>query len=163
MIVVRTLTVDGWAEWRALRLAALQEAPQAFEQKLADWQGEGDSEQRWRERLTGVPLNLLADLDGDPVGMVSATLPDHDGTVELISLWVAPVARGRGVGDALMAAVLRWATERGASRIALRVAEGNHHATALYSRHGFVDTGPFDELGTDHPAERHMTREADRG
>ena len=162
MIVVRVLTVDDWSEWRVLRLAALRDAPQAFGSKLADWQGEGDSERRWRGRLDGVLLNLLADLDGSPAGMVSGMLPDHDGTVELISMWVAPVARGRGVGDALVGAVVRWAKERRASRIALRVAESNHYAMALYRRHGFVDKGPVEDSAKDRLAERKMIREADR-
>jgi hypothetical protein len=56
VIVVRVLTVDDWSEWRVLRLAALRDAPQAFGSKLADWQGEGDSERRWRGRLDGVLL-----------------------------------------------------------------------------------------------------------
>jgi GNAT superfamily N-acetyltransferase len=162
VIVVRVLTVDDWSEWRVLRLAALRDAPQAFGSKLADWQGEGDSERRWRGRLDGVLLNLLADLDGSPAGMVSGMLPDHDGTVGLISMWVAPVARGRGVGDALVGAVVRWAKERRASRIALRVAEGNHYAMALYRRHGFVDKGPVEDSAEDRLAERKMIREADR-
>jgi ribosomal protein S18 acetylase RimI-like enzyme len=162
VIVVRVLAVDDWAEWRVLRLAALSDAPQAFGSKLADWQGEGDSEQRWRGRLDGVSLNLLADLEGRPSGMVSGMLPDHDGTVELISMWVAPFARGRGVGDALVGAVVRWAKERGASRIALRVAEGNHHAMALYRRHGFADKGPVENSAKDRLVDREMIREADR-
>ncbi len=159
MIVVHVLTVDDWADWRVLRFAALRDAPQAFGSKLADWQGQGDSERRWRERLAGVSLNLLADLDGRPAGMVSGMLPDQDGTVELISMWVAAFARGCGVGDALVGAVVRWAKDRGAGRIALRVAKGNHHAMALYRRHGFVDKQPVE----DPFAERKMIREADPG
>lgn len=162
MIVVRGLGVDDWAQWRVLRLAALTDAPQAFGSKLADWHGEKDSEQRWRGRLDDVSLNLAADLDGRPAGMVSGTLPEPDGTVELISMWVAPFARGRGVGDALVGAVVRWAKERGASRIALCVRARNHHAMALYRRHGFVDKGPVENSAEDRLAERGMVREFDR-
>lgn len=46
------LTPDDWPIWRELRLAALAEAPQAFGSRLADWQGEGDREERWRDRLS---------------------------------------------------------------------------------------------------------------
>jgi ribosomal protein S18 acetylase RimI-like enzyme len=152
MLVLRALTVDDWAAWRALKLAALREAPYAFEARLADWQGENDTEPRWRRRLDGGSLNLLAELDGEPAGMASGMTPDRDGTVHLLSLWVAPFARGRGVGDALVAAVVRWAEGRRAGRVALRVAEGNHRARALYRRNGFSDRGL---AGT----EREMVRE----
>ncbi|HEX5569527.1 MAG TPA: GNAT family N-acetyltransferase, partial [Streptomyces sp.] len=51
MIEIRTVTSDDWALWRELRLAALTEAPHAFGSRLADWQGAGDREERWRARL----------------------------------------------------------------------------------------------------------------
>jgi ribosomal protein S18 acetylase RimI-like enzyme len=73
--------------------------------------------------------------------MASVTAIEPDGLVELISMWVAPFARGRGVGDALVTAALDWARERKASGVALAVLEGNERALALYRRHGFVDAG----------------------
>jgi ribosomal protein S18 acetylase RimI-like enzyme len=94
--------------------------------------------------------------------MVSGMVPDRGGTVELISMWVAPFARGRGVGDALVGAVIRWAEDCGARRVALRVAEGNDHATALYRRHGFVDHALVEGSSADGPDERKMVRETDR-
>jgi RimJ/RimL family protein N-acetyltransferase len=142
VILLRALSGEDWAEWRALRLAALGEAPQAFSATLADWQGEADTEARWRLRLEGGSLDLVAEVDGTPAGMVSGMPSGRDGTVKLVSLWVAPFARGRGVGDELVAAVLRWAWERHAGRVVLRTFDGNHAAARLYRRHGFVDTGP---------------------
>ncbi|MGW7536417.1 GNAT family N-acetyltransferase [Amycolatopsis sp. NPDC054798] len=139
MIVVRELSGDNWAEWRDLRLAALREAPEAFSSKLADWQGEGDSESRWRARLRDVSLNVLADLDGVPAGMVSGNLSERGDKAELLSMWVVPSARGRGAGDALVRAVVRWSEGRGAGELSVRVADGNQHALELYRRHGFVE------------------------
>ena len=52
MIDILVLTPDDWPTWRELRLAALAEAPGAFGSRLADWQGDGDREQRWRDRLS---------------------------------------------------------------------------------------------------------------
>lgn len=138
VIVLNVLGADDWQVWRELRIRALEEAPYAFESKLRDWQGDGDREARWRDRLANVPLNLVAQLDGRPSGMVSATAPDEDRCVDLISMWVAPFARGRGVGDALVAGVIDWSREHGMRRIALDVTAGNDRAIALYSRHGFV-------------------------
>jgi len=59
---------------------------------------QGDTEARWLAYPGNVALNLVLVLDGVPVGMVSARAPEAAGTVELISLWMAPAARGRGVG-----------------------------------------------------------------
>ncbi|MHB8177165.1 MAG: GNAT family N-acetyltransferase [Vulcanimicrobiaceae bacterium] len=54
---------------------------------------------------------MVAELGGVPAGMVSATSPDRLGTAELISMWVAPFARGRGVGDRLVDAVIAGIVE----------------------------------------------------
>lgn len=143
MTDLRLLTPDDWRAWRDLRLAALAEAPHAFGSTLADWQGAGDREERWRGRLA-LPgsRNLLAYLDGEPVGMASG-VPAEDGSedVELVSMWVAPSARGRGVGGALVRAVETWARSVDAGTLRLAVAEGNEAAARLYARHAFVDTG----------------------
>lgn len=139
MITVRELGLDDWRIWRDLRLAALAEAPRAFHSRLADWVGAG--EQDWRERLRAPGRHLVAELDGRPCGQVVAVPPDPDGVADLISLWVAPHARGTGVADALITAVTGHAVGWGARRLALHVVVGNERAAALYRRHGFVDLG----------------------
>ena len=78
-ISLRTLTDNDWQLWRELRLQALEETPSAFRSRLADWQGAGDAERRWRSRLLAVPLNIVAELNGNPAGMVSGTAPSPDG------------------------------------------------------------------------------------
>lgn len=155
MITLKALTADDWQLWRELRLQALRDDPSAFHSKLADWQGSGDTELRWRERLTMVPLNITAWIEGKPAGMVGAT-PDEDGAAELISMWVAPFARGCGVGDAMIEAALRWAQEQGYLRVELIVTDANVHAKRLYARHGFADGGIIDKHSADAPDERLM-------
>lgn len=143
-VAVTSITANEWRAWRNLRLKALREAPYAFGSALADWQGAGDTEARWRKRLTDVPLNLIASVGGTPAGIVSGRAPTPEGTVELISMWVAPFARGCGVGDALVDAVVRWAREKNAWRVALAVVPNNTNAFALYERHGFREAGIVD-------------------
>ncbi|MER7753758.1 GNAT family N-acetyltransferase [Kitasatospora sp. NPDC097643] len=147
---IRRLSSDDWQLWRELRLAALAEAPYAFGSKLADWQGPGDIEERWRSRLE-IPgaLDLVALLDGRPVAMASGVPGDEDAAggvdaAELISMWVGPQARGRGVGDRLIGEITRWAGEQGYATLKLAVMPDNDAAIALYRRQGFADT---DELG----------------
>ena len=143
MIVIEELRPDDWARFRALRLEALADAPHAFGSTFASWQHADDA--RWRARLRDVAYNLLA-MDGDtPIGMISGVAGDP---VELISLWVAPAARGKGAGDALVRAVLAWSAPR-ATR--LNVYPTNAPAIALYRRNGFVQIGVDDgELVMEH-------------
>lgn len=157
-VALRALTEDNWQEWRELRRAALAQAPDAFSSTLAEWSGAGDTEARWRARLTGVAYNVVADVGGRAVGMVSCTAP-LSRRAELISLWVAPDVRGRGVGDALIGAVARWAAAQGCSRLVLNVRAANRHAAALYARAGFVDTGPDPDCPEGPGAERIMVRD----
>jgi GNAT superfamily N-acetyltransferase len=106
---LRRLAAGDWRLWRDVRLQALEDSPQAFSSLLSDWQGVGDVEIRWRKRLEDVPFNVIAFVDGRAVGQVSGTAVDGRRSVELISLWVAPDARGTGVGTALIEAVAEWA------------------------------------------------------
>lgn len=143
-VALTRITADEWRAWRDLRLEALREAPYAFGSTLAEWQGAGDTETRWRARLADVPFNLVAYLDGTAAGIASGTAVTADGIVELISMWVAPFARGRGVGDALVTGVVQWARDSHAKHISLAVVPGNTHAIALYRRHGFCADGMAD-------------------
>ena len=156
MIELRVLTPDDWRTWRRLRLAALAEAPYAFSSRLADWQGDGDREERWRARL-GIPgaFNVVAALDGEPAGLASG-VPAGEGAAELISMWVSPVARGHGVGDHLVQAVARWAGQAGAGVLRLAVVPGNENAAALYRRNGFHLTGELGDLMPDGVHREHI-------
>ena len=155
MIGIRELGTDDWRLWRELRLAALAEAPGAFGSKLSEWTGPGDTEQRWRARLSSVAINIVLTWEGKPAAMVSATAPDRGGAIELMSMWVSPCARGRGVGDAAVRHVLDWArTTHDNPAVVLCVKSQNSEAIALYQRHGFVDVGPV----LDEPDERLMRR-----
>lgn len=74
----------------------------------------------------------------------------HDGFVlarvagdeaEILTLAVAPPARGRGLGRALLQAVIRSAAERGAASLLLEVGADNPAALALYAGLGFSKVG----------------------
>ena len=137
---IREVGPEDWRTWRDLRLAALATDPAAFGSRLADWADAG--EERWRARLAIPGLHLVAELDG-PAGMASG-VPTDPATVELISMWVAPGARGRGVGDALVAGVIEHARASGADRVGLAVVADNVAALRLYLRHAFTFTGERD-------------------
>jgi len=153
VIQQRMLSPDDWQVWRSLRLAALADAPGAFGSMLAEWTGDGDTEQRWRGPLAKVALNVLLTLEDQSAGMVSATAPDREGAVEMISLWVAPFARGHGVGDAALDCVVAWAhAESGGVSVVLSVKADNTPAIQSYGRHGFTDAGPSPDDPSHHAA-----------
>lgn len=56
-------------------------------------------------------------------------------------MYVAPEARGRGVGRALLRALIAHARSRGVERLTLGVATTNHAARELYRASGFVTYG----------------------
>ncbi len=140
------LTAQDWPIWRELRLTALTEAPQAFGSRLADWTGDNDVEERWRGRLSiAGSHNVVALVRDRAAGMASGVPTSEDGVVELISMWVAPHARGAGVGDALVSEVSRWARSVDALVLRLSVAEDNAPAVHLYERHGFRFTSEVND------------------
>lgn len=139
LITLQVVSPDDWRAWRDLRLRALEEAPHAFNSKLSGWRGA--TEQRWRERLClAGSHNLLAALDDVPSGMASGVM-SPERVAEVTSVWVAPEARGKGVGDALLTALSAWALVAGAERMELDVKPINHSAIAAYRRNGFVVRG----------------------
>jgi ribosomal protein S18 acetylase RimI-like enzyme len=153
VIEVQLLGPDDWRLWRQLRMQALEESAAAFSSTLAQWTGLGDTEERWRARLSNVPFNVVLRSDGAPAGMISAYVRADD-TVELISMWVAPFARGHGVGDTAVRTVVGWADRQ---TVVLSVKADNKLAIALYQRHGFVDAGQ----SPDDADERLMRRSQD--
>ncbi|WP_330232181.1 GNAT family N-acetyltransferase [Nocardia sp. NBC_00508] len=135
---IRLLKPDEWAAFRRIRLRALADTPQFFGSTLAEARArtEGD----WRRALAD-RAQFLAESAGVELGTVAGMPdPERDG-VHLISMWVAPQARGTGVSDRLVRAVLDWAAAGGHRVVRLEVAERNTFAERLYLRNGFVRTG----------------------
>ena len=134
---VRLLTPGDWSIFREVRLAALLEAPYAFGSTYG--REVEASEESWRARLVD-RAQFVAELDGEVVGTAGGVRED-DVHAQLVSMWVAPRARGKGAGDRLMNAVDEWAREGGFEALLLWVTEGNPRAEALYMRWGYTRTG----------------------
>ena len=91
-------------------------------------------------------LVLVAERDGRIVGYLYAgieprnwkELREEAGFVH--DILVDDAARGRGAGEALMAAAFDWMRERGVPRVVLWTAAGNTRARQLFERLGFRAT-----------------------
>lgn len=136
---------DDGRRLKEVRLRALLTDPDAFGASYEDTASHGDD--HWEERATAAASGsgqfiALAEDEGRVVGMIGAYTPDASSHVRhLVSTWVAPEARGKGLGSELVAAVVEWARAAGASEVTLWVVEGNRPAIALYEGAGFVPTG----------------------
>jgi ribosomal protein S18 acetylase RimI-like enzyme len=110
------------------------DSPNAFGSTLQD--AAARSEADWHEQLEAL-ATFVAVVDGQDVGTVRGA-PDstEPATALLISMWVAPRYRGRGVGERLVQSVVAWARSSGFSRLVLDVADDNEPALKLYSRVG---------------------------
>ena len=141
-----------WERFRAVRLASLSESPAAFGSRYADWVDA--PAERWQSRLSQGPLTLLAHEATNVVGVVSGQ-PVGEDWVELISMWVAPAARGTGVAGQLIGAVVAWAAGQDRTTY-LMVRSDNTRARRSYERAGFVDTGIPEDWPAGEPPEHRM-------
>lgn len=89
---------------------------------------------------------LVAEQDGVVVGWISASSyrsrECYSGILEF-SVYVAARARGRGVGDQLMAAFLPACEAAGAWKVLSRIFPENTASLRLCARHGFREVGTY--------------------
>ncbi len=105
---------------------------------------------------TGLPAGVAALIDGTPVGCATLLADDEveglDGVGPwLANVWVAPPARGLGVGSALVDGVVALAIDHGAAALHLVT----DTAVAWYASMGWEPHGTVQVHGT---AMTHMTR-----
>ncbi|MDQ6857211.1 MAG: GNAT family N-acetyltransferase [Candidatus Dormibacteraeota bacterium] len=147
---VDALAEDDWAVLRSIRLEALADAPTAFGSTLATEQE--FSEERWRERAGGsAGARFFVAWRNDAAVGIAGVFDESDGTAQMVSVWVHPQHRGRGVASQLTSAALRFAAAQGFAIIRLWVTDGNVIARTLYERLGFTLTGKREPLPS-HPS-----------
>ncbi len=141
---IRLIRPAEWAALKALRLRALASDPDAFGGRLEDAIEHDDD--LWRRRAAADPAEAATFVaeaaDGSLIGMaVGASIPERPDAAGLFGMWVAPEARGQGIGGALVEAVAGWARSVGYERIGLGVATTNMGVVAFYERMGFAIFG----------------------
>lgn len=139
MLQIDPMGPGEWSRVRKLRLQALLDAPDSFDNTYA--QEVHLKEAFWRGRLVA-GTTWIAHRDGQELGMVTGApyqgRPDAAG---LFGMWVDPGSRGAHVGSNLVSTAIEWARNGGCNRLLLAVGVLNHPAQALYERYGFVRTG----------------------
>ena len=131
---VRALGSDDWQTYRELRLAALQEAPQAFTNTY-EQEAQFD-EALWRTRMAR-SARLVATQGGSPVGIVSVGQAEDPEVAELFGMWVVPAWRGAGVAWQLTEAAAEHARQTQHRLLQAWVSTENGRAVAFFSSYGF--------------------------
>jgi RimJ/RimL family protein N-acetyltransferase len=143
-IAIRPVRADEWRRWRETRLRMLRDDADFFSTRYDDMVRE--PEQTWRDWIADAAAGaekilFVAEEAGRWLGDVGAFARVDPLEVQLISMWVDPTARGRGVARDLIRSVAAWALGRGSTRVVLFVQEANEPAQQLYQRAGFRPTG----------------------
>ena len=146
---VRALGGEDWPAYRDIRLAALQDAPEAFASSYE--QEAGFEESLWRTRLAR-SARLLATQEGAAVGIVSVGQAEPD-VAELFGMWVVPSSRGAGVAWRLTQAASEHARGEGRRALQAWVSTDNGRAVAFFSSYGFRPTDIRRPMTTDADAE----------
>ena len=156
---VERMTPDSWERVRTIRLRALAESPDAFGTTVAEWEGRPPGD--WRERLEDPAAATFLAVSGNrDRGIVACRRYDDGGAdAGLFGMWVEPDSRARGIGGALVDAVVAWARDHGFPGILLDVADTNPPAIRLYESRGFSRTGVTGSL----PPPREHILEHQRG
>lgn len=146
---IRRLRPDDWARYRALRLRALNDAPEAFGSTLQVEQAKPSS--YWIERLAAAAsqwqLPLVAEQGPEFVGLVWGFIDSaQPEAAQVFQMWVAPEVRGHGCGAALLDGVIAWARGMSVTSVHLRVTCGDTPARRLYERAGFRPSGEAEPL-----------------
>lgn len=144
-VEVRRIRTDEWLKLREIRLEALADTPEAFITTLAE--AETYPDDVWKDRarsgaLGGLQTTMIA-VDGEhTVGMAIGLLRPAvtREVVPIVSVFVSPSVRRRGVGEGLVVGVERWARAQGAVRTSLWVVDTNDAARRFYEGIGYRAT-----------------------
>lgn len=152
------LEPDEWLRYKNIRLASLKDSPDAFGSVYAEVVSRPD--ESWKDQVSELPT-FVAVLNHQDVGTVRFAKDDQgQNACWLISMWVHSDCRGKGIGDALIQALLKCARDEGYTKMFLDVGDFNLAATKLYERNGFVSNGVKGALPSprSHITERQMER-----
>ena len=143
--MVRDLRPGDWAEVARIYAEGIATGNATFETEVPSWAA-------WdAAHLAG--HRFLAERDGRAVGWIALSpasrRPCYAGVAE-ISVYVAEVARGNGVGTELLAAVVAGAERDGLWTLQTSVFPENEPSLALLRRFGFRTVGTRERIGRLH-------------
>jgi len=148
-LAIRALRAGDLAQYRAVRLRALAEHPEAFTSS-AEEEATPEGDARMARRLEPVPQaphdGVLGAFDGDTLLGTIGLMVDMRAKVRhrghVIGMYVVPERAREGIGRALLDAQIERARAiHGLDSLVLTVTAGNDGARGLYERAGFAVVG----------------------
>ncbi len=145
MFIIRPIKANEWAAYRAVRLRALQDSPNAFGSTY-DAESSG-SDQHWADRLqtletSGRDRALVSETSDGFCGLAWCKISAVETSqANIYQMWVAPEVRGQGIGRRLLTGALNWAVGAGVRRVVLGVTVSDSPAWRLYVSMGFRPVG----------------------
>jgi len=140
---IRALTADDWPEVERIYAAGIETGHATFEAQPPTWDAFDAGKVR-EHRFVAV------DDDGQVLGWAAASpVSDrcaYSGVIEH-SVYVDPTARGRGVGRALLEALLASAASGGVWTVQSGIFPENTASIALHTAAGFRVVGTRERLG----------------
>jgi ribosomal protein S18 acetylase RimI-like enzyme len=141
---IRRLQPDDWSALRAIRLQALREVPEVYGTTLDQEIDRPD--EFWRDRLTDPANPIFCGFQAGTAVALAGLRDGAGGNVRhrgfIWGVFVAGPWRGRGLGEAVMRALLDHADARAELDFTeLNVRADNTSAARLYARLGFRAVG----------------------
>jgi len=140
---IRRLCSSDASAYRSLRLRALAQCPQAFTSSREEDEQLPLSVSQ--QRLGAADRHFWGAFHGDElcgmVGLERETRAKSRHKARVVGLYVAHEQTGRGIGGALMRALIDGAREAGVELLVLTVTQGQGSALRLYERSGFRSFG----------------------
>ncbi len=143
---VRLADVDDAEGIRAIYNREVLEGTATFDLRPRS----AEDQRRWLTDRSGAHAVMVAVEDGEVIGFGALSAyrdrPAYSTTVE-DSVYVAPGHQGKGVGRAVLEALVEAAELRGFHTVIGRIAGGNAASVALHERCGFTVVGVEREVG----------------
>jgi ribosomal protein S18 acetylase RimI-like enzyme len=142
-MLIRELTAADAPDYRAIRLRALWEYPEAF---TSSYEEEGVKAEDWYERRLTSPGTRFWGAFGDGqlcgvVGLEREARAKNRHKATVLGMYVATEYKGQGIGRLLMEALCAAARGDGLESLVLTVTQGNDLALQLYESVGFRSFG----------------------
>jgi len=140
MTIIRELPEEKWADYRDLRLMALKQEPEAFGSSYEEEINLPETE--WRKRTHNALFATEGSLIVGMIGVIFGNRIKTGHVASIVSFFVLPEYRKRGIGKELLeAAIGRARGNPQVLKVELFVNPVQAQAVRLYEKNGFRTAG----------------------
>lgn len=143
--MIRAMTEADWPAVARIYGEGIETGNATFETDVPDWPG-------WDASHHG-PCRLVFEEGGEVLAWAALSpvsrRPVYRGVAE-VSIYIAPGARGRGIGAELLGALIEASEEEGFWTLQTSIFPENEASVALHTRFGFRVVGTRERIGSHH-------------